>query len=121
MRYVGVATLYAVLNFRYAALVLPVGVVAYLLGLPAWLVTVAVVLVAGAFAAELLTSITNGVSTAAQMEAHRSAYAKMMSDAERYANGGWVGLNGNGKEDGTGQGQGRPDDGEGEAPVPAKG
>ncbi len=102
----GIATAYTTLNFRYASLILPVGVVAYLLGAPFFMVTIAVVLLILATVAELVTSIANGVN-AAQMLAHQEDYMSGgFDEAAAYANGGWLNGSVEGKEPGEGEAPG---------------
>jgi hypothetical protein len=103
---------YTLLNFRYGSLILPTGVVAYLLDVPAWATAVALVLLAAAFATEVVTSVLNGVHTATLVHQQQHDEQVMWDEMARYANGGWVGLDGS--EDAP-EGQ-APDEGEGEDP-----
>jgi hypothetical protein len=101
---------YTLLNFRYGSLILPVGVVAYLLGVPGLLVVTAVVLLAGAFAAEVVTSILNGIHTAMLIHHQQHDESVMWDELARYANTG-------GLDDGEGtapEGE-DPSEGEGQA------
>lgn len=77
-------TLYTVASIRYGSLVLPAAAVAYLMGAPFYLVTISVVLLVLAAAAELFTSIVHGV---AQVQEH-DMVDQIYTDIERYANGG---------------------------------
>lgn len=107
------ATFYTVMNVRYAALILPTGVVAYLLQLY-WLAWVAGGLLAAAFVAEVGLSIANGVGAARQIKQRDDNIKDMLSKLEMHAND-WTGR---GSEDPTPEGE---DPDEGQAPVPAKG
>lgn len=95
-----VAIGYTALNVRYASLILPIGVVAYLAGIPAWLVWTAAVCLGLAVAAEVFTSAANGLGTAMQLQQRDEYLRNLTEGAEQYANGGWVGLNGDEGEDG---------------------
>lgn len=90
---------YTSLNFRYASLILPVGVVAYLLGVPGYLAVTAFVLLILATVAELATSIINGLTAVQQIKLQDQYIDSMFKDVEQYANGGWVGLDGSEGED----------------------
>lgn len=109
------AAFYTVMNVRYAALILPTGVVAYLLQLY-WLAVVAGALLAAAYAAEVGLSIANGVGAARQIKQRDDNIKEMLSKLERHAND-WTNR---GSED-PAEGEGEDPDGkEGGAPVPAR-
>lgn len=101
---------FAVLNVRYSALILPTGVVAYLLGLPFFLVVSATVLLALATGAELVTSVANGIHAVAQAAMQQQYLDQVFQEIEDYANG---------SEEGTGE-AGEEGSGEGGAGVPAR-
>jgi hypothetical protein len=109
----GVAAFYTVMNVRYAALIIPTGVVAYLLQLY-WLAWVAGGLLAAATAAEVALSIANGVGAARQMAQRNKAVDDFFSEVEKYAND-WTGRGSEAEASDEGEG---PD--EGQAPVPAR-
>lgn len=120
MKTAGNTILYTLLNIRYSALILPTGVVAYLAGIPPWMVLVAAVCLILAAAAELFTSVAHGLSTAHQLREQAELIRSLTAGAETYANGGWL----DGSEGNEPVREGREDGPEGEAggqgPVPAR-
>lgn len=106
----GYAVLYTLMNVRYAALIIPTAVIAYLLQIYVLALVAAGLLVLAA-AAELSLSIVNGVSAAMQIREHDQLMNTYLSDIEKHAND-WTHR---GSEDPEGEG---PD--EGEDPVPAR-
>lgn len=113
---------YTMLNIRYAALILPCGVVAYLLQLYPLAITAGILLVA-AFAAEVALSISNGVEAHRAIEGHKQweqyqdeQLAKGLENLERFSNGEKVGLDGS--EDPASEGE--DPTGEGQGPVPSR-
>lgn len=94
-------TLYTVASVRYGSLVLPAAAVAYLLGAPFWLVTVSVVLLVMASAAELFTSVVHAV---AQLQ-EQAMVDHMYEDIERYANGSEEASEEDGPADEAGRGE----------------
>lgn len=78
----GVLALYTIGSIRYDALVLPAVAVAFVAGVP-WLVVASLVLLALAVAAELFTSVVQGLA----QQAEADMVAQVYSDIERYANG----------------------------------
>lgn len=99
---------WSLLNIRYGSLILPSGVVAYLLGLPAWLVATTAGLLGVAVALEVFGAVVGGRHTAAQQRAAQEASEQYLADIERYANA-WAGSD-----------DGPDDDGPDADPVPAK-
>lgn len=88
----GRVTLFTLMNIRYSALILPCGVVAYLLQFYALAVAAGILLVA-AFAAEVALSIANGVEMSQQVEAQKQwqadedqRLARALADIEKYSN-----------------------------------
>lgn len=83
---------YTLMNIRYSALILPAGVVAYLLQFYALAVVAGILLVA-AFAAEVALSVANGVEMHQQVEAQKqwamdedNRLAHALADIEKHAN-----------------------------------
>lgn len=112
---------YTLLNIRYASLILPCGVTAYLLQFYALAVTAGILLVA-AFAAEVALSIANGVEahkaieSAKHWEAREEEYlAEALTKLEHHAND-WTDINGSQGEAGPSEGE-APDEG---GPVPSR-
>ena len=110
---------YTLLNVRYSALILPCGVVAYLLGFY-WLAVVAGVLLLLAAGAEVALSIANGLEAHRQIQVQRQMQAEdealvasFMTDIEKHAND-WTHR---GSEDPAPEGE---DPDEGEAPVSSR-
>jgi hypothetical protein len=106
---------YTMLNIRYAALILPCGIVAYLLQLYPLAVMAGILLVA-AFAAEVALSISNGIEAYRAIEAQKQwekyqdeQLAMGLQNLERFSNGEEVGLDGTeGEHAGTEGEAGRP-------------
>lgn len=91
MNYLKIAG-YTMLNIRYAALILPTGVVAYLLHEYVLAVAAGILLVA-AFAAEVALSISNGVEAYQSVELAKrlqadddDVIARVLSDIEDWKN-----------------------------------
>lgn len=113
---------YTLMNIRYSALILPAGVVAYLLQLYV-LAVVAGILLAAAFVAEVALSIANGVEMHSQLEAQKrwgldeeNRLALALADIEKHAND-WTNQHGSEAEAGPPEGE---DPGEGQGPVPSR-
>lgn len=116
---------YTLMNIRYSALILPCGVVAYLLQLYPLAVIAGILLVA-AFAAEVALSVANGVEMHQQVTAQKlwaadedDRLARALADIERYSND-WTDQHGSEAEAGeAGSEAGRREEGppEGEAGI----
>jgi hypothetical protein len=109
---------FTLLNIRYAALILPTGVVAYLLGVYVLAVVAGILLVA-AFAAEVALSISNGIDAYHSVELAKrlqadeeQAIAQVLSDIEDWKNQ-------HGSEDSAPEGE-DPTEGQGQGPVPSR-
>lgn len=112
---------YTLLNFRYGSLILPVGVVAYLLGLPGWLAIAACFLLGAAVGAELVTSVINGLTTAQLLQHQAQEEADMWADLERFVNGDHDGSEGEaGPEGEASEGEDPSGEGEGEGFRPVR-
>lgn len=111
----GYAVLYTVMNVRYAALIIPTAVIAYLLQIYILALVAAGLLVLAA-AAEVALSIANGVSAAMQIREHDQLMNTYMADVEKHAND-WTHR---GSEDPAREGEGEDPSGEGQDPVPAR-
>jgi len=115
----GRVTVFTLMNIRYSALILPCGVVAYLLQFYALAITAGILLVA-AFAAEVALSIANGVEMSQQVEAQKQwqadedqRLARALADIEKYSND-WTQRGSEGE--GSGE-EGSPGEEGGTAPV----
>ncbi len=80
----GLFTLYTIGSIRYGSLVIPAALVAWILGLPSWLVVASVVLLVLAVASELFTSVVHGVTQVQEQAMVDQVY----KDMEWYANHG---------------------------------
>lgn len=116
MKSAGIAAAYTSLNFRYSSLILPAGVVAYLMGVPTFMVVTAAVLLILATAAELTTSVINGITAAQALTMQDQYMSGGFDELAAYANGGWLNGSVEGQEPGP-EGE-DPGEGEGEAGRP---
>ncbi len=115
----GRVTGYTLLNVRYSALILPCGIVAYLLGFY-WLAITAGALLAAAVIAEVTLSVSNAIEFHQQYEMQKQMQAEdetllasFLDNIEKHAND-WTHR---GSEDSAPEGE---DPGEGEGSVPAR-
>lgn len=102
---------YTLLNLRFASLLIPFCLVAYIAGTPAWMVWAAFGMLALAAGGEVFTATVNGWVTVDSEADVQDVVDAMAADAERFANGGW-----HGEEEGGGEGG----NDEGQAPVPGR-
>lgn len=101
---------YTLLNLRFASLLIPFGIVAYMMGLPAWMTWVAFGMLVFAMAGELFTSVVQGIATHESQAEVQQVIDTMTANVEAWANGEeWL--------DGSEEGEAG---GEGEAPVPGR-
>lgn len=111
----GQSVFYTMMNVRYAALIIPTCLVAWVLQLYPLAVMAGVLLVL-ATGLEVGLSVANGVGAAMQIREQDLMMTSYLDNIEKHAND-WTHR---GSEDPTSEGEGEDPPGEGQVPVPAR-